>query len=59
MVLGNFEKNMTLCELKWGQGMSFSTSYQKSADTFKFIITQLSYISHQKKSEHLLPCEAD
>ena len=35
--------------LKWGLETSFGIPYQKSADTLKFIINQVSYISQQKK----------
>ena len=49
MVLGNFEKKLALCEAERGLEMSFGTPYQKSADTLKFVFTQVTYISQQKK----------
>ena len=50
IVLGNFEnKNWPYVRLNWDLEMSFGTPYQISANTFKFVITQLSYISQQKK----------
>ena len=50
VVLGNFEKEIwPYVMLKWGLGTSFGTPYQKSVDTWKFIITKVSYISQQKK----------
>ena len=35
--------------LKWGLETSFGIPYQKSADTLKYVINQVSYISQQKK----------
>ena len=35
--------------LKWGLEKSFGIPYQKSADTLKFVFTQVSHISQQKK----------
>ena len=50
MVLGNFEKNnWPYVRLKWNLETSFGIPYQKSADTLKFVINQVSYISQQKK----------
>ena len=50
MVLGNFEKkNWPYVRLKCGLETSFGIPYQKSADTLKFVINQVSYISQQKK----------
>ena len=40
---------MALCEAERGLEMSFGTPYQKSADTLKFVFTQVTYISQQKK----------
>ena len=50
MVLGNFEQNIWPYEkLRLGLEISVDISYQKSAYTVKFVITQLSYINQQKK----------
>ena len=50
MVLGNFEKkNWPYVRLKCGLETSFGIPYQKSADTLKFVISQVSYINQQKK----------
>ena len=43
------KKNLALCKAEMGPGNEFRHPYQKSADTFKFIINQVSYISQQKK----------
>ena len=39
--------------LKWGLETSFGTSYQKSGDTFKLVITQVSYMSWEKKVNNI------
>ena len=50
MVLGIFEQNIWPYEkLRLGLEISVDISYQKSAYTVKFVITQLSYINQQKK----------
>ena len=49
IVLVNFEKKWPYVSLKWGLETSFGTPIQRSADTFKFVITQVSYISQQQK----------
>ena len=48
MVLGSFEKKIGPVRLKWGLETSFVTPNQKPFHTFKFVITQISYISQQK-----------
>ena len=50
MTLGNFEKrNWPYVRLKSGLETSFGILYQKSGNTLKFLINQVSYISQQKK----------
>ena len=49
MVLGNFEKKLAQCEAEMRPGNEFRHPYQKSVDTLKFLFTQVSYISQQKK----------
>ena len=51
MVLGNYEKKKKRphVRLKWGPETSFGTPYQKSANTLKLLMTQVSFISQQKK----------
>ena len=50
VVLLSSEKNIgPYVRLKWGLETSFGTFYQKLADTYKFVITQVSYTSQQKK----------
>ena len=47
------KKNWPYVRLKWGLEASFGTHYQKSVDVFKFVITQVSYISQQKKVKNI------
>ena len=42
-------KNWPYVRLKWGLEISFGNPYKKSANTFKSVITPLSYVSQQKK----------
>ena len=60
MVLSNFEKKLTLCEAEMGPGNELRYPSQKSADTFKFLITQVrlyqkkvNTISHVRQTEGL------
>ena len=59
MVLGNFEKILSLCETEMGPGNEFRHPLSKISRNLEIRIHSDKLYQSTEKSEHHFPCKAD